>query len=105
MRAGLLTQSIIIQEPEAVKDGYGANTVEWKDIISTRSQVTFNSGNRQNQNNEIVHAYTITFTIRLFHPVNENMRIIWKGKKYRILSINTDTFKQSNTIISELINE
>ena len=87
------------------QDVYGANGIDWKDAISTRAQVTYNSGNRQNQNNEIIHCYTVTFTIRLYHKVNEQMRIIWNGNKYRILSINRELYKQSITIVTELINE
>lgn len=52
MRAGLLNYPITIQEPVTVKDVYGANGINWKDVISTRAQVTYNTGNRQNQNNE-----------------------------------------------------
>jgi len=71
MRAGLLNYPITIQEPVTVKDVYGANGINWKDVISTRAQVTYNTGNRQNQSNEIIHCYTVTFTIRLYHKVNE----------------------------------
>lgn len=105
MRAGTLHYPITIQEPVAIKDGYGANSIDWRDVISTRSNVTYNSGNRQNQNNEIVHSYTVTFTVRYYHKVNENMRILWNGKKYRILCINPELYKQSTTIVTELINE
>ena len=105
MRAGLLNYPITIQEPVTVKDVYGANGIDWRDIISTRAQVTYNTGNRQNQNNEIIQCYTVTFHIRLYHKVNEQMRIIWNGNKYRILSINRELYKQSITIVTELINE
>ena len=105
MRAGLLNNPITIQEPITLKDVYGANGIDWKDAINTRAQVAYNSGNRQNQNNEIIHCYTVTFTIRLYHKVNEQMRIIWNGNKYRILSINRELYKQSITIVTELINE
>ncbi len=64
-----------------------------------------NSGNRINQNNEIVNTYNVSFLIRLYHNVNESDRIIYDNKKYRIISINKDSAKQSKTIIGELINE
>lgn len=105
MRAGLLTEEITIQTPVSIKDIYGADSIRWDNIINTRAQVSYNSGQRQNQNNEIVHSYTITFTIRYYHNVNERMIIIWKGNKYRILSINRELYKQSITITTELINE
>lgn len=105
MRAGLLTEPITIKEPIIIKDEFGGNAIDWKDVISTRAKVTYNSGSRQNQNNEIVNTYTVTFTIRLYHRIDEPMRILWNGNKYRILSINRELYKQSITIITELINE
>ena len=41
----------------------------------------------------------------MYHRVNEQMRILWNGKKYRILSISPELYKQSITIITELVNE
>lgn len=105
MRAGLLKDTITFQQPVSVKDIYGADSIRWDNVITTRAQVSYNSGQRQNQNNEIVHSYTITFTIRYYHNINERMIIVWKGNKYRILSINRELYKQSITIITELINE
>ena len=105
MRAGLLTEPITIQELVTVKDEYGANKTEYKDIISTRAQITYNTGNRENQNNEILNTYQKTFTIRLYHKVNEKMIILWKGEKYRILGINKELYKQSISITTERINE
>lgn len=105
MRSGNLRESIIIQQPVNIQDDFGGISSVWKDVISTRSQVIYNSGSRNNQNNEIFHTYTITFIIRLYHHINENMRIIHNNKKYRILSINKELQKQSITIITELINE
>lgn len=105
MRAGILRETITIQQPVTVQNEYGANGVEWKDVISTRAKATYNTGNRQNENNEIVHNYTITFTTRCYHNITDDMRIIWNGKRYRILSINKEIYKQSTTIITELVND
>jgi len=73
--------------------------------FTTRAQVTTNSGNRLNQNNEIIHTYNVTFIVRLYHDIEESDRVIYKGKKYRIISINKELYKQSTNIIGELINE
>ncbi len=64
-----------------------------------------NSGNRINQNSEIINTYNVSFLIRLYHNVDESDRIIYDNKKYRIISIYKDLAKQSKTIIGELINE
>lgn len=46
IRAGDLRESITIQQPITIQDDYGANGIEWKDIISTRAKTDYNSGNR-----------------------------------------------------------
>ena len=79
--------------------------MEWSKLIDTRAFVNYTSGNRMTANNEVVWSHQVNFTIRVYHQVNEKMRIIWKGKKYRILSIEEDKDKQKLTIRTELINE
>ena len=105
MRAGILTETILLQESVPIKNEFGATSMEWVDYLQTRANIKFNSGNRVNQNNETFTSYTLTFTIRFYHKVNEQMRIIYQGKKYRILAINSNRTKQSTEIIGELINE
>lgn len=105
MKAGLLKYSIKIQNPVTVKDSFGANSIKWEDVISTRAMIEYNSGNRQNDNNEIITQYTVTFTIWKHHKVNEYMRILYKEQLYRILYIIRDSYNQSIKIITELINE
>lgn len=105
MQAGLLKEVVTIQKPVVNQDGFGANDVNWSDLITTRASVGYNTGNRVNDNNEITFTYQVTFTVRVYHQINERMRIIWQGKKYRILSIELDKQKQRQTIRTELINE
>ena len=104
-RAGLLTEIIKIQKPTVAVDGYGANDVKWNDYIETRANVTYQSGNRVNDNNEVTFAYQVSFTVRLYHDIDERMRIIYRNKKYRILSIELSKQIQKLTIRAELINE
>ena len=102
MRAGLLLESIKIQKPTVAVDGYD---VKWNDYIETRANVTYQSGNRVNDNNEVTFAYQVSFTVRLYHDIDERMRIIYRNKKYRILSIELSKQIQKLTIRAELINE
>lgn len=104
MRAGLLENVIFIYEPIESKDEYGATSTEWRLFKRTRARVQYASGNRELQNNELLHDYTYTFTIRGYHPVNEKMVIHWKWGRYRILSIDATT-KQEIRIETALINE
>lgn len=106
MRAGLLTETVKVEKPVIVTDEFGASYTKWETFIGkTKAQVTYSSGNRAIENNEIIFAYEVIFTMRIYHQINERMRIIWKSKKYRILSIEENKALQSLTIKAELINE
>lgn len=105
VRAGLLRETITILKLVSTKDSFGANSTEWTDKFTTRAQVTINSGNRENQNNEIVYTRNVTFSIRFYHAVTESDRVLYDGKKYRIISIDKERSKQSIHIIGEVINE
>lgn len=105
MKAGVLRESITIEKPVTLKDSFGSTTITWENAITTRTKVTYNSGDRQTPNNEIFHTQVVTFLIRSYHLVSEDMRVIYKGKKYRILSISSEIEKQQITIKTELINE
>ena len=103
MRAGLLTDPVTFRKATITKIQYGQEETYWENHIITRGNIKFNSGNRVTENNEIINTYTVTFTVRSYHKIDEFMRILWKGKTYRILSIEED--KTKLTIIGELINE
>lgn len=105
MNAGVLTEVITIQKNNVMTDDYGANKVEWADYITTKAQVTYNSGNRVSENNEIIFTNVVGFTIRIYHKIDAKMHIIWNDNKYRILSIEADKHKQKLIINTELINE
>lgn len=105
MIAGKLDNIITVQTPTIVQNEFGANSIVWNDSLTTKAQVTYNNGNRTNENNEIVFAYEIIFTIRIYHQINEQMQIVWNKKKYRILSIEIDKQKQKQIIRTGLINE
>lgn len=106
MRAGLLNSVIQVEKPEVVTDDFGANSLQWVNHIpKTRAKVTYSSGSRANENNEIIFAYEVIFTVRVYHNITERMRILWEGNKYRILSIERDKALQQLIIKTELINE
>ena len=106
MRAGLLNSIVSVEKPEVISDEFGANSLKWvQHIPKTRAKVTYNSGSRANTNNEIIFAYEVVFTVRIYHQIDERMRIRWEGKKYRILSIEEDRTLQQLTIKTELIND
>lgn len=105
MESGRLNEIITVERPTIYQDGYGGNDVVWNEVIKTRADVQFTSGNRATENNEIVFNYNKIFTVRYYHKIDEKDRVIWNGKKYRILNLNYDRDKQYLQITTELINE
>lgn len=105
MRAGVLSEVISFEQPVTITDVFGANQLSWELVTNTRAKVSYSSGNRATENNEIVFAYEVIFTVRIYHQIDERMRIIWKNKKYRILSIERNKAQQHQIIKTELINE
>lgn len=106
MRAGVLKDIITIEGLKTLKNEYGEEQTDtYIKKFSTRAYVTFNNGSRIVDNNELFFSNNTTFTIRYYHNIAELDRIIWDNKKYRIISIERDIFRQSIKIICELINE
>ncbi len=105
MRAGLLNEVITILRNEVITDEYGANKIEWNEFVTTRANITYNSGNRITENSEIVFTTAVDFTIRTYHKVEPKMRILYRDNLYRIMSIEVDMQKQKQIIKTELINE
>lgn len=105
MKAGTLTEKIVIQQPVKEKSEFGSVNIVYKDVITTRAQVTFQNMNRVDQNNEIFMPNTTTFTVRRYHNIKNDYIIVWQDRKYRITSINLNKHKQLIDIIGEFINE
>lgn len=105
MQAGLLKYVIDIQAVNNSKDEYGAETEQWQNVIQTKADVRYLNGSKTLQNNEIINLNQLQFTVRHYLNINEQMRIVYEEKKYRILSINNDKLMMKKTIISELIND
>ena len=105
MNGGRLTEVITIERPSIAQNDFGANNLQWQKHIQTRADVQYESGTRATENDEVIFSYNKIFTIRYYHDIDEQDRIIWNNKKWRILSIEPDKAKQLITIRTELINE
>lgn len=103
MRAGLLNKVVTILEPVTINSEYGGAETKYESTKNTKARVVFNNGERLVDNSEIYHSYTISFEIRNYHKVNEDMRIKYKDKQYRILSVEEQV--QSLILKCELVNE
>lgn len=105
MQAGLLNEVVRLFHVEKHINDYGEETVNYKLYFNTRAKHNHDSGTRVNENNEIVYDYTKTFNIRSYVPVQETDIIEFKGKRYRIITIEKRREYNDILIKSELINE
>lgn len=106
MNAGLLNEYITIEKLEIENnEDFGSQESAYTDYLITKARVIYNTGNKTNDNNEVFFTSSVTFEIRLYNEVDESMRISFKDKKYRILSIIPDKHTQKLIIQTELIND
>lgn len=106
MRAGLMTHIIRVEKLNSDKSEYGSSSKRWETFIGkTRAEVKFENGDYVNQVNEMVHTQKVIFTVRIYHQITPDMRIVWENRKYRILFLEPNKKLQSLTIKAELINE
>ncbi len=105
MRAGDLDEIITFQMKDLKRSDFGGTSVNWIDAFTTNATVIYKGGGRSINVNEIFISSSYTFYIRIYHKVDESMRIIYNGKKYKILSIFKNKSLQAIEIQGELINE
>lgn len=105
MQAGLLNELIEIYKPSIDTNEYGEQVQAYTKSYETRSQVIYNNGNKSITNNEVFYDYQKTFKVRRYVEVCENYQIKYKGKFYRILSIEDIRQYNHKVITTELINE
>lgn len=105
MQAGKLNELIEIYKPSISQNEYGEQCQIYQKCYETKAEVVYNSGNRGISNNEVVYDYQKTFKIRRYVEVMENYQLKYKGKMYRILSIEDIRQYNHKVVRAELINE
>ena len=105
MRAGALNENITILRSVKERDEWGTDKEYWRIVANTKAQVRYMSGNRTTDIQETFFAETVEFVIRYYHNVEPTDRIKYYAQTYRIISINPDKRNNSQTLVTELINE
>lgn len=105
LRAGLLNEVITIKEATITKNSFGEEVETYSNKYTTRARVIQTNSNRTTENNEITVDFTKEFQIRIYVPIEEFDIIEWRGKLYRIVSLNVDRHNQYITVIGDLIND
>ena len=105
MRAGLLNEIIEIWRPFIYKNEVGSSTTIWKKDEILRANVKHNNMNRSVQVNEVFYDQTKVFIVRRYVDIDENCRIKYQDKFYRIISIDSNRELNQKTIICDRVNE
>lgn len=97
---------ISIHTPDTVTNEYGERVQTYHVSYTTRARVMNDRGGRELQNGEVFNSYRKTFLIRSYVPISERDLIEYKGKKYRVITIDdrTEDFNDKE-VITELVNE
>ena len=104
-RIGSLRDIITIQELSTEVNNYGEQNSTYKDYATVRANFMINRGSKKEQNYEITVKYDATVIIRSNYDINEDVIILFNGKKYSIDSIINDKLQLIKTIIVTEINE
>lgn len=105
MQAGLLTEIVTFQESKTKRDSLGGISDNWETAFVKRAEIKFSAGNRSLINGEVLNPTSIICKIRYCKDINEKMRFIHDGRKYKIASINRDRKQQTTIIKADMINE
>ena len=105
MRAGSLNENIEILRSIKERDEYGVDRESWQTYIKTKAAVRYMSGSKTVDVQEVFFAETVEFTVRYYHNIRPTDRIKYYNQTYRIISINPDKRANSQTLVTELINE
>ena len=105
MRARSLNENIEILRSVKTRDEYGIDKETWQSFAKTKAAVRYMSGSKTVDVQEVFFAETVEFTVRYYLNIRPTDRIKYYCQLYRIISINPDKRNNSQTLVTELINE
>lgn len=104
-QAGIFKHIIEIHKPVMVKTEYASLEKRFQLSCCTRARIIYNNGNADNVDNENINIYLRQFVVRSYIKICEEDQIHYKGRKYKILSINEREDYNDILINTEIINE
>lgn len=106
MRAGgLRKHRIEIQSRTETVNEFGERVKDWATVITTRADATYRDGVALMENREAFTEYRIDFYIRQYHQVDDTMRVLFAGGKYKVEAVLPNPDKQLLTLKTSKINE
>ena len=87
MRAGLMRDIVTFETPEETQDNTGFVRKEWKPVLTCkvyRKKLTAQTGDEMNADESFIEN-TVQFQTYRYPVINDSQRILWNGKRYRIV--------------------
>lgn len=94
-QAGQLDRRITIQTFTSSTDAFGQRNKSFSTLASVWAKVVEKSGSESEESNQIVAVKKVHFFIRHRSDLNEQMRIVYNNKTYKIESIINDESRDS----------
>lgn len=105
MRAGMLKYQLKLLQLTYTIDSFGSTTETWSEYATVRAGLIYKGGNKSIVDYEMFNSSNIDLTLRYDSNINEQMRIYFNDKLYKINAINKNPFDNSLIISCELINQ
>lgn len=105
MRAGKLTERIIIQSKQVIKDKFGSESITYIDRITTSAEIKETKLDKAINSNIETFGSVLTFYIRDYHIVNNTDRIKYLNNYYTILSVSKNKSRMLLELKAQIINE
>lgn len=106
MRAGGLRYKLVLLRPEAVQNGYGEESLTWREQALAWAERAKLSGARSEEVGEHFADYRAEFNIRWAHTVAEGWRVqLLGGQLYTVTNIIPNIERGMKTLVCERVNE
>lgn len=103
--AGLFKEKIEIYREVKVQNTFGELVSELQLVYTTMAKVQHLSGTRTVINSEITFPYHKNFAIRMYVPIEDDDQILYKGKYYRVMSIDEDPELWMKVVQTQIVEE
>lgn len=105
MRAGLLRERVTFQYYVKTRGESAEVIATWEDYHSCKADILSNRGSRKTVIEESTQVGSIELQVRKTKEIDEKMRIVYQGKKYKISYMRYNLLDRTYIINADLINE
>lgn len=105
MRAGLLTERVLVLHPTITTNKVGEQITDYENMTAIRARDVSFRQQRQLDSGEVWMQGQRVIEVRMYHDICDNDLIELRGKRYRILAIDTDRAQMCKRITLEEVNQ